>query len=131
VPEQKQPNTVPDHRARFGNGNSYRQRIPSDAGTYQYGVPASDSGYGTRRSDGDASVFSADVPDRDQEGRSFAGHVSDFQLFPGIGDGLQPQDTHQDDWNAIRDVTISDEQPGKAFVCPICRKHVKTRSELK
>lgn len=123
-------------RARTGNrihmpyGNHYRQPNSSDAGSFQYGVAPSDSGYGTRHSDGNASVFSADINDRDQDCQSLVGHVADYQPFQGLNEmGLQQRDTRiNEPWPPVPSSSPSN-TPN--IVCPTCRKLVKTRSELK
>jgi hypothetical protein len=126
------------HRTRQGNRiplhypNQYRQPIPSDAGTHPYAAPHSDSGYGgtARRSDGNASVFSADVPDRDQDFQSIAGPVPDFH-YPGMNEVLQPRDPRSNDWNVQMSNTPMSDSSREALVCSTCHKTVKTRSELK
>lgn len=131
VSEERQARVLQDSHMQFQQGNPYGQRMSSDAGTYPFGAPTSDSGYGTRRSDGDASVFSADVPDRDQDGPSFAGQLADFQQYPRIGEAVQQRDSQINDWSLVPEVAISDDQSGKGFICPRCQRRVKTRSELK
>ena len=124
-------------RARAGNRmpipyvNHYRQPNPSDGGSFQYGVPPSDSGYGTRHSDGNASVFSADINDRDQDCQSLAGHVAEFQPFQGglNSDVVQHRDARVNDTWAL--VPSSSPSNTPTLVCPTCRKSLKTRSELK
>jgi hypothetical protein len=128
LPEESHPTAARQgNRMHLQHGNSHRQRIPSDAATYPYGVPPSDSGYATRRSDGNDSTFSADVPDRDQD----ACPVADYQQYPGLSEALQQRDPRLSDWAAPHSVSVSDSQSGKPFVCPTCLKGVKTRSELK
>jgi hypothetical protein len=131
VSEEGPARGLHDAHIQFPQGNPYSQRIPSDAGTYPFGGPASDSGYGTRRSDGGASVFSADVPDRDQDGPSFAVQLADFQQYPRMGEAVQQRDSHINDWSLLPEVAVSDNQSGKVFICQRCQKRVKTRSELK
>jgi hypothetical protein len=132
--------TVPDERlhsrVRTGNripmpfGNHYRQPNTSDAGSFQYGVAPSDSGYGTRHSDGNASVFSADINDRDQDCQSLVGHVADYQPFQGLNEVmLQQRDTRANE--AYPPVPSSSSSNTSNLVCPTCRRQVKTRSELK
>jgi hypothetical protein len=107
-------------------GNQYRQPNPSEAGSFQYGVPHSDSGYGTRRSVGNTSVFSADIPERDQDCQSLASHVPEFQQFQGMNEVIQQRDTRlNDSWNPSNPSDIP------SLVCHVCRKGVKTPSELK
>lgn len=111
-------------------GNHYRQPLPSDAGSYPYGPPPSDSGYGSnaaKRSDGNASIFSADVNDRDQDLQSLAGHIADLQPYQGIDEVLQPR--VNDHWTNPLPTSIPDPQP--KLTCPTCKKAVKTPSELK
>ena len=131
--------TVPDDRLhsrpRVGTripmpfGNHYRQPNPSDAGSLHYGVAPSDSGYGTRHSDGNGSVFSADINDRDQDCHSLVGHVADFQPFQGLHEVVQQRDTRPNEhWPPVPSSSPSNTP---SLVCPTCRKAVKTRSELK
>jgi hypothetical protein len=110
-------------------GNHYRQPNPSDAGSFQYGVAPSDSGYGTRHSDGNASVFSADINDRDQDCQSIVGHIADYQPFQGFNEVLQQRDTRAND--AYAPVPSSSPSNTLNLVCHTCHKPVKTRSELK
>ncbi|TAQ90940.1 hypothetical protein B7494_g703 [Chlorociboria aeruginascens] len=100
-------------RAQSGNrmpmsfGTHYRQHNPSDNGTFQYGVPHSDSGYGTRRSDG--SILSADVTDRDQDCQSLTSHIAEFQPFPGLNDLMQqPREPRTSDTWTLQEL-ITDE----------------------
>jgi hypothetical protein len=131
VSDERQPRILQDSRLPFQHGDPYGQRIPSDTGSYQFGVPTSDSGYVTRRSDGNASVFSSDGPDRDQDSQSFRGRPLDFQNYPTIEEGFQPHDTHLNDWQLPPDVMESSNPSGRTFVCHRCQKSVKTKSELK
>jgi hypothetical protein len=119
-------------RARSGNRapvafGQYRQD-PLENAAFQFGAPPqSDSGYGTRRSDGNASIFSADITDRDQDCHSLTGHPADFQSFPGMHDMLPPRDPRTTDiWPANLSTAES-----SRLVCPGCMKTVKTKSELK
>jgi hypothetical protein len=132
------PAAIPEdgsHLKKRGNrsivsyGSNYRQPNPSEAGSVPYGIPTSDSGYGTRRSIGNASVFSADVPERDQDCHSLTGHLESFQPFPSFVEVP-----------AIRDIRLNDSwntppTPGRGdtcnLICPDCNKGVKTQSELK
>lgn len=120
--------------ARYGN--VYRQPIPSDAGSYQFGAPApaSDSGYGSngaKRSDGNASIFSADVTDRDPDLQSLAGQITEYLPYPGMGDVMHHREirTHDHWTNSLPSSSVPDPQP--KLICPTCNKTVKTRSELK
>jgi len=122
-------------RVQSGNRNPmsytghYRQPNPSDAGSFQYGGSHSDSGYGTRRSVGNASVFSADVTERDQDCQSLAGHVADFQPFQGLNEVLQTRDARiNESWSLPAPSSAASDT---SLVCPTCQKSVKTRSELK
>lgn len=131
VSDERQPRLLQNTRLPFQHGDPYGQRNPSDTGSYQYGVPTSDSGYVTRRSDGDASVFSGDGPDRDQDSQIFRGRPLDFQHYPPIEEGFQQHDSHLNDWQLPPDVIDSSSTAGKSFVCHRCQKCVKTKSELK
>lgn len=127
------------HARQIGNrnamsyGNQYRQPNPSDAGSVQFGVSHSDSGYGTRRSVGNTSVFSGDVTERDQDCQSLAGHVENFQPFNGFNDVVQQRDSRTNEsWTPpapTAPTSSGSDSPGLA--CPTCHKPVKTQSELK
>lgn len=114
------------NRKQISYGYQYRQPNPSDVGSYQYGAPHSDSGYGTLRSVGNTSVFSGDIPERD-DCQSLASHVAEYQPFQGLNDGQQRDPRIIENWN----------QPGPkpldshSLHCPTCGNPVKTQSELK
>ncbi|RDW92260.1 hypothetical protein BP5796_01654 [Coleophoma crateriformis] len=117
-------------RASVPFGGQYRPTNPLENGTLQYGVPPSDSGYGTRRSVGTASVFAADSFDRDQDCQSLVSHGGEYPSFQGL-EGMPQLETHDvESWAPIPNTA-----PAYAphLVCPFpeCRKQVKTRSELK
>lgn len=122
------------HTRQTGNrhsvsfGSNYRQPYPSEAGSVHYGVAPSDSGYGTRRSVGNASVFSADVMERDQDCQSLAAHVENFQPFHGFNDQQRDSRTNES-WTRSNPPSTGSDSPN--LVCPTCRKAVKTQSELK
>ncbi|KAG9232581.1 hypothetical protein BJ875DRAFT_380381 [Amylocarpus encephaloides] len=117
------------NRSIVSYGTQYRQTNPSDAGSAQFAIPPSDSGYGTRRSIGNTSVFSADIPDRDQDCQSLAGHVESYQPFQGFNDVFQSRDSRSHDSWAIP--TIPPGSASSSFTCLTCKKPVKTQSELK
>ena len=129
VPEERLlVRTKAGTRIPLHHGNNYRQPNPSDAGTLHYGVAPSDSGYGTRHSDGNASVFSADVNDREQDCQNL-GHVTDFQPFQSLNEVMQQRDTRSNEhW-----LPIAGSSPSRtpSLLCPTCQKPVKTPSELK
>ncbi|KAM3075183.1 hypothetical protein ACMFMF_005862 [Clarireedia jacksonii] len=119
-------------RVRSGNRapvafGQYRQD-PLENAAFQFGAPPqSDSGYGTRRSDGNASIFSADVTDRDQDCHSLAGHPADFQSFQGMNDISLARDTRMTDiWPSHVPTTETPQ-----LFCTDCNKTMKTKSELK
>ncbi|CAG8949971.1 hypothetical protein HYFRA_00004303 [Hymenoscyphus fraxineus] len=117
------------NRSHVSYGTQYRQPNPSDAGSVQFGVSNSDSGYGTRRSIGNGSVFSADIQDRDQDCQSLAGHVENFQPFHAFPEILPPRDhTRVNDWTPTPKSTGSNTP---SLICQSCMKPVKTQSELK
>ncbi|CZT10077.1 uncharacterized protein RAG0_14658 [Rhynchosporium agropyri] len=106
----------------------YRHPNTSDAARFALEIPPSDSGYVTRRSMGNTSVFSADIQDRDQDGNSMAAPSPDYPVFSGYNEVLQqhyrrlpstwsPQTTHP--------------SGPPRLSCPTCHKPVKTQSELK
>ena len=132
------PDAVPEERhtrGQIGNrnpmpfGGQYRQTNQSEAGSFQYGAPHSDSGYGTRRSVENASVFSAEVTERDQDCQSLVNHVAEYSPF-GLNEVLQTRDARSgDSWPLP--VPSSSISGSPSLVCPSCHKPVKTRSELK
>ncbi len=73
------------NRHQMPFAGQYRQASTSDAESF-FGVPPSDSGYGTRRSIANTSVISGDVTERDPDCQSLAGHIADFQPFQGHND---------------------------------------------
>lgn len=93
----------------------------------QYGVPHSDSGYGTRRSVGNTSVFSADVQEREHDAQSLLGPATDFPTYPGFNEVFQRDTRISGSWTPPS-AQLPD-SPG--LVCPDCHKPVKTQSELK
>jgi hypothetical protein len=137
IPHKVIPDIVPEDRSQLRQGGNrsilsfagqYKAPNPSDAGSFQFGPPHSDSGYGTRRSVGNTSVYSADVPERDQDCQSFAGHVPEFQSFQPPNEVFQRDGrTNEQSWSPP---TSSPSTPS-GLVCPTCRKQVKTQSELK
>jgi len=134
VPDERHSRVRTGNRMHMPYGSQYRQANTSDAGSYQFGAPLSDSGYGsqgTRRSDGNASIYSENIDDRNQDSQSLAGHVADFQPFQGMNEVLQSRDTRANDlWVPPLPSTSVSESPAQ-LVCPTCHKGVKTRSELK
>lgn len=108
----------------------YRRQNPSDASSFHFGIPHSDSGYGTRRSVGNTSVFSADVHDRDQDSHSMLGPSQDFSSFShGYSEVLQQRDRSNGTWSQTPPTSNPSESRG--LICPTCHKQVKTQSELK
>lgn len=106
-------------------GNQYRQQ--SEAGSFHYGVPHSDSGYGTRRSVGNTSVYTADIPERDQDCQSLVSHIAEYQPFHGNNEVMQQQQDSQMD-DTCYSTGLSDVS---GHPCPRCKKSLKTQSELK
>jgi len=133
IPEERNSKLKIGNRMSMQYGNQYRQLKSSDSGIYPFGTPNSDSGYGSngaRRSDGNASIFSADLTDKDQDSHSIAGPTSDFHSYQGINEVLQPSDVPRNGpWSTI----TSNPSLGAtaSLVCPTCHKGVKTPSELK
>ncbi len=114
-------------RKQHSFGTQYRQPVPSDAGSFQYAVPHSDSGYDTLRSVGNTSVFGGDVAERDQDCQSLASYVADYQPFHGLNDVQQRDPRINDTWSQ----TGPKSSDPHALCCSICMKPVKTQSELK
>jgi hypothetical protein len=132
------PEAAPEERSQsrhIGNRNplsyrgQYQQQNQSDAGSVQFGVHQSDSGYGTRRSVGNTSVFSADVNERDQDSQSLIGQGTDYHPFQ-FNDMFQSREVRAgDSWTAAVPSSSAPGAPG--LVCTTCQKPVKTQSELK
>ncbi|KAK6599560.1 Zinc finger protein GLI1 [Botrytis cinerea] len=130
VPEERTNSKVrSNNRAPVAFGGPYRQQDPVENGPFHFGgPPQSDSGYETRRSHGNASIFSSDINDRDQDCQSLAGHVADYQPFQGLNEALQSRETGRPETWAVH-LPASINSPG--LFCPTCSKSVKTKSELK
>ncbi|CAD6444423.1 5937cd55-9aab-4e35-9a5a-ab4f32212113 [Sclerotinia trifoliorum] len=118
-----------NNRAPVAFAVPYREQDHLGNGSFHFGAPPhSDSGYGTRRSVGNASIFSADVSDRDQDCQSLAGHVAGDQPFPGLNEALQSRENRTSEpWPLQLPASIN--SPG--LFCSTCQKFVKTKSELK
>ena len=133
IPEERNSRPKLGNRMSMHYGSQYRPPHSSDSGAYPFGTPHSDSGYGSngaRRSDENASIFSTDLTDRDQDSHSISGPSQDFHSYQGIHEYMQSGDTPRiGQWNTLP----SSSQLGiiASLVCPTCHKVVKTRSELK
>ena len=128
IAEERGPRAQVGNRTQLPFGSHYRPSNPSESGAFQFGVPHSDSGYGTRRSVENTSIFSADVTDRDQDCQSLVGHLGEYQPFSGVGEAMRDPRTI-DTWPVPVASTIIQEPP--SLTCPTCRQAVKTQSELK
>ncbi|CAL3967700.1 unnamed protein product [Diplocarpon coronariae] len=113
------------HRNNISYSSQYRQQNPVETENSQFGGSHSDSGYGTRCSVGNISVFSADVHESDHDSHSIAGLSLDYPPCHGV---LQVRDSRTNDSRMPPSGHASD-SPG--LVCPACNKTVKTNSELK
>lgn len=113
-------------------GHPYRSSSHVDGGSFHYSVPHSDSGYGTRHSVGNTSVFSGDVNERDQDSQSLLGPSTDYQSYPSYNESLQMQ-SHEgrtsDPWSTPGPGVSP--LPPSSLICPTCQKPLKTPSELK
>ncbi|OWP02587.1 hypothetical protein B2J93_1891 [Marssonina coronariae] len=112
------------HRNNISYSSQYRQQNPVETENSQFGGSHSDSGYGTRCSVGNISVFSADVHESDHDSHSIAGLSLDYPPCHGV---LQVRDSRTNDSRMPPSGHASD-SPG--LVCPACNKTVKTNSEL-
>lgn len=118
-----------NNRAPVAFAGPCREQDHLGNGSFHFGAPPhSDSGYGTRKSVGNASVFSTDVSDRDQDCQSLAGHVADYQQFPGLNEALQSRENRTSEPWPLH-LLASTNSPG--LFCSTCQKSVKTKSELK
>lgn len=134
IPSERQSGARVGSRMSNLYETQFRQPIPSDVGLYPYATPPSDSGYGSnaaRRSDGNASIFSQDVADRDQDLHSLTGQPAEYQTYHAMGEVLQSRDVRfNDQWpSSLPSSMLPDSPP--SFICPTCNKTVKTRSELR
>ena len=131
IPEGRNPKPKASNGIPMHYGNNYRQTTSSDVGAYSFEGAHSDSGYGShgaRHSEGNASIFSADVADRDPDSQSLMSHNTDFQSYQGMNDMLQTREIPRSEpWNTLP--SHLDTTP--ALICPGCHKSVKTKSELK
>jgi hypothetical protein len=134
IPDDRQSRARVGQRVSNVYGNQYRNPVLSDAGSYPYGTPTSDSGYGSngpRRSDG-VSIFSTDLTDQDQDLQSLTGHVADYQPYhQGMGEVLQSRDTQSNEQWAASLLSNTTSESTSNLICDTCKKSVKTRSELK
>lgn len=115
----------------------FRQSNPLDAGQYhfgaepQYRAPVSDSGYASntaKRSDGNASIYSAEIHDQD-DCQSLPGNVgTDYPAFQGMNEVLQQREINATDSWTLGSTRLETQPP---LMCLECNKVVKTKSELK
>lgn len=114
------PHRLPGYGLQLGARP--RPGNPSDSGSGQFGVPPSDSGYGTGLSLESASVRGSDIVDHNQDNRSLIGRVPEYRQYNESG--------------PLRDANGSEQwaftTPGApSYRCETCKKLVKTKSELK
>ncbi|KAH8809233.1 hypothetical protein F5884DRAFT_858728 [Xylogone sp. PMI_703] len=109
-----------------------RPHNASDSDGLLFQPTPSDSGYGTatRRSVGNASVYSADMNEREVDCQSFNEPVPvDQQLYNGLGGISSTRDIGTDGaWDPLPTIIFT---PASTLVCPFCEKPVRTKSELK
>ena len=132
IPEERNYRPKIGNRMSMHYGNQYRQPNSSDSGAYPFGAPHSDSGYGSngaRRSDGNASIFSADLTDKDQDSHSISGPTSEFPSYQGVNEVLHSHIPPTGPWSTLPSSAPLESTTG--LICPTCQKAVKTRSELK
>ncbi|KAH8800886.1 hypothetical protein F5884DRAFT_741399 [Xylogone sp. PMI_703] len=110
----------------------YRPHNTSDSDTLLFHPTPSDSGYGTatHRSVRNASVYSADMNEREAGCQSFNKPVSvDQQLYNGLGGLSSTRDIGLDGaWDPLPTIIFT---PASTLVCTVCDKLVRTKSELK
>lgn len=118
-------------------GNRYRGSRSSENGTGSSTLsapytlsPPSDSGYGSRRSLENTSIFSSDVGSRGPDSHSFPGTPSDPQRLYQENQDLAPtRGFLSETWsNQSSGITLVEES---RYQCSTCHRYVKTRSELK
>lgn len=113
--------------------SGYRPPNGSNVRAFSYHGARSDSGYGTatRRSVGNASVYSVEVTEHEQECRSFIEpSANDQPFYPIFNEFLHPpRDSRTNvSWYPAPAVTNPDVP---SLECPFCQITVKTKSELK
>jgi hypothetical protein len=127
-PEDRSQSRNIDNRGPLSYTGQYKTVNTSEGGSFQYPAPHSDSGYGTRRSDGNPSIYAPDVPERDQDYQNLQGQIPDYQAFPVLNDIFQ-RDSRTNDVSL--GYATSSPSVSPRLICPTCRKQVKTQSELK
>jgi len=131
IPTKRNPRPKIGNRMSGHYNLQYRQPRSMDSGLYPFGTPNSDSGYGSngaRRSDGNASIFSADLTDRDQDSRSISGPPAEFHSYPCLNE-VTSDIPRNGSWSSLPSTSLLGSTA--SLVCPTCHKTVKTRSELK
>lgn len=119
-------NTTPLETNRSRVANS------SENGAIPLAYLHSDSGYGTRRSLENASVFSSEVFDRNQDCSSLSGQVSDIPSFGSLKALEQrPESEITESWAGSQPASTGNRTRNELLHCPTCGKDVKTKSELK
>jgi hypothetical protein len=135
IPKGVVPDVAPEERSHargfplhrhsgYGSqpGVRYRPGNPSDNGSVPFGVPPSDSGYGTGLSLESASVRGSDIVDHSQDNRTHISRVPEYRQFHENGPSRDSGGTEQ--WPFTSPSAPS-------FRCETCKKPVKTKSELK
>lgn len=117
-----------DNRGHLSYTGQYKATNTPEGGSFQYPAPHSDSGYGTRRSDGNPSIYTPDVPERDLDYQNLHGQIPDYQAFPVLHDIFQRDGRATD---ASLGYPTSSPSDSSKLICPTCLKQVKTPSELK
>jgi hypothetical protein len=115
--------------------SGWRSALPSECGAGPPGVSASDSGYvsHSRHNGEDLSVYGEST--RDLDTQSLNGHFGEYHPFAPMQESLLPEPMFQrETWsNAPSSRTQGspmDIGGNVKFLCLICKKEVKTKSEL-
>lgn len=112
--------------------NHLREANLSEKGGAPLVYLSSDSGYGTRRSFENASVFSSDILERSHDGPSLASQGHEIQSFPTHKVSGQPNESElSESWAGSQPASTGHQSQLDLLQCPDCGKCVKTKSELK
>jgi hypothetical protein len=110
-------------------GTLQRNGEPSDTGSFHYGGPTSDSGYGTepRRSLESSSIRSYDLATPSLDSRSLMDRRLEGQPYNDVGSLHEPLESI---WPS-GEIVIDTSGAPPSLRCATCDKPVKTNSELK
>lgn len=112
--------------------NHSHEKSSSDNVPLPFAYLHSDSGYATRRSFEEVSVFSSEVLERNQDCSSLTSQVNDNSSFPTLKVLEQRQDSEiTESWAGSQPASTGHQSRNELLHCQDCGKDVKTKSELK